>query len=88
MPDVNENEIPFLLYSEQMDYLSDLAFNLKNDNFRLPIINKQLIEMKLLFIFRYEFKYGNKIYPFEYKLIYKKYNELKIERDLRNYLIN
>lgn len=87
-PEVSSKELPYFVYRDGIEYLEYLVIKLKDDSFRFPIVQKQLIETKLLFIFRYEWEYGENSHPFENKWIYSFYKKLSNERDTINYTLH
>lgn len=83
-PNVSRQELPYFVYREHIEYLEHLNIKLKDDAFRFPIVEKQLIETKLLFLYRYEWEFGENSHPFESKWIYSFYKKLSNERNTIN----
>lgn len=88
LPAVGEKELPYYVFQDHIEHLENMVVVLEEDSFRYPIVHQQLVEAKLSFIFRYEWEFGSHSHPFEHKWIYKKYQTLKSERNLSNYLLN
>lgn len=85
---IGEKELPYYVLKEHIERLKNLSLTLNNDSFRFSIVNQQLIEAQLLFIFRYQWEYGDVSYPFTNKWIYRYYTKLLLVKNLSDHLTN
>jgi len=83
-PEIGLEELPYWSLDRGIAHLENVLYMVTNQNpkdFRVELVSKQLVEYQLLFIYRYEWEYKNKI-PFHLKWIYLKFKELEKDKAL------
>lgn len=87
-PDICEEALPYYVIKKNIKHFENMLVGFDLSSFHRPLIEKQLLEDKLLFVFRYEWEFGKSKAPFGKKWIFDTYKSLRSCGNLRNHLIN
>lgn len=82
---LSEETFPFWVLAKQIDLKENLLVEFEDNPYRKGIVENHLLEAKLSFVFRYQWKFSTQ-YPFGASWIYRKYKKLISERRLRHCL--
>jgi hypothetical protein len=83
-------ELPYRAYKNQIEKAENLLNYIEySDKFRRKILEKQLIEAKIMFVFRYRWQFlERRILPFRNKWIHLFYRRLLSERFIREMTVD
>lgn len=82
-PDVCEEELAYYVINENIKHFENMLNGFDLSPFHRPLIENQLLQDKLMFVFRYEWEFSTNKAPFGKKWIFDVYKSLR--RDLGHY---